>query len=120
MLAYGALFGIIISIPFLLQIIMLKSAAVSGLVMLPMSLAMILGGNVGGILSSKLQKYRLLGITGFSIALTGMIILSIAGININIVYLIISVILLGFGIGITFPIYNISPQAVFPLLFDCH
>ena len=113
-MAYVALFGLILYVPYLMQIVLKKGAAVSGMVMLPMSLSMVLGGVIGGALVSKLQRYRLPGTVNFMVAITGMVILLVFGNQISMFMLIVGILLTGLGIGMNFPVINIAPQAVFP------
>lgn len=112
-MAYVALFGLILYIPYLLQIILHKGATFSGLMMLPMSLSMVCGGMLGGAITTRLQRYRLQGIINFSIAFLGMLILWFGGNNISTPLLIFSVITIGLGIGMNFPVINIAPQSAF-------
>jgi MFS family permease len=113
-MAYVALFGLILYVPYLLQIVMGKGAAFSGMVMLPMSLSMVAGGMAGGMLSGKLQRYRLQGVANLTLAAAGMLILLLAGTSISIATLVTAIILTSLGIGMNFPIINIAPQSVFP------
>jgi EmrB/QacA subfamily drug resistance transporter len=114
-LAYVALFGVILYVPYLMQIILKKGAAFSGLMMLPMSLSMVTGGMLGGFLVSKFQRFRLLSIVNFSVAIMGFVILLVSGQNIPTAILIIALIFIGLGIGMNFPVVNIVPQSVFPV-----
>jgi len=111
---YFALFGIILYVPFLMQVLLKKSAAFSGIMMLPMTLSMVIGGMVGGFLTSKLQKFKILGILGFFLAITGMVAIYMFGTQISSMFLIFSLLLIGLGLGSVFPIINIAPQSVFP------
>jgi MFS family permease len=113
-MAYVALFGLILYVPYLVQVIFKKSAAFSGMVMLPMSISMIAGGIAGGAMISKMQRYRFQGTLNLLIAMAGMTILLIYGIHISIPMLIVGILLAGLGIGMNFPVINIAPQAVFP------
>lgn len=114
-MGYVALFGLILYVPYLLQIVLKKSATISGLTMLPMSLAMVLGGVIGGILISRFLRFRLSGILNFLLAITGLVPLLIFSEAIPMPLLIISVLLVGLGIGMNFPIINLAPQSVFPV-----
>jgi len=114
-MGYVALFGLILYVPYLLQIVLKKSATVSGLTMLPMSLAMVLGGVVGGILISRFLRFRLSGVLNFLLAIAGLVPLLIFSEAIPMPVLIISILLVGLGIGMNFPIINLAPQSVFPV-----
>lgn len=113
-MAYITLFGLILYIPYLMQITLGNTAAVSGMMMIPMSLAIVLGGVIGGATVSKRQNYRQSGMINFLIAISGMSIMLIFGSQIPMPLLVIGVMLTGFGIGLNFPVINIAPQAFFP------
>jgi len=113
-MAYIALFGLIIYVPYLVQIVSGKSASFSGMVMLPMSLSMVAGGMIGGALISRFQRYRFQGTFNFILAMAGMGLILIFGRQIPIPVLIVAILLTGLGIGMNFPVINIAPQAVFP------
>jgi len=113
-MGYVALFGLILYVPFLLQIVLKKGAAFSGMVMLPMSLAMVVGGIAGGFISSRYMRFRFSGMINFSLALIGLIPLLIFRDNIGIGMLIVSLSVSGLGIGMNFPTINMAPQAFFP------
>lgn len=114
-LGYVALFGIILYIPYLLQIVLKKGGALSGMIMLPMSLSMVAGGIIGGFLVSRFQKYRQQSIINFLIAITGFAILLFYGREIPMALIIIALLFCGLGIGMNFPIVNIVPQSVTPV-----
>ncbi len=113
-MAYIALFGMILYIPFLLQVVMKKGAAYSGMIMLPMSLSMVFGGMIGGMLISKFHNYRMSGVVNMLLAMIGMGILLFFGTEISIGTLVIGIIITGLGIGMNFPVVNLAPQAIFP------
>jgi EmrB/QacA subfamily drug resistance transporter len=113
-MAYIAMFGLILYVPFLLQIVQKKGATYSGMVMLPMSISMVAGGMIGGALISRFQQFRKSGSINFLIAITGMSLLLFFSSSITTPMLILCVLLTGLGIGMNFPIINLAPQAVFP------
>lgn len=114
-LTYFALFGIILYVPFLLQIVLKKGAAFTGMILLPMSLSMVAGGSSGGFIITKFQKYRLVGSVGYTLASLGLICIIICGVLIPFTLLAVCLILIGFGIGLNFPVYNLAPQAEIPV-----
>lgn len=114
-MAYVAMFGLILYVPYLLQIVHKKDATYSGLAMLPMSVSMVIGGIVGGALISRFQQFRKAGSIHFLIAMTGMGLLLWFSSSISTPMLMFCVLLTGLGIGLNFPIINLAPQAVFPM-----
>lgn len=113
-MGYIALFGLILYVPFLLQIVQHKGAAYSGMVMLPMSLAIVVGGMSGGFIVSKWMRFRLQAMVNFSISIAGLIPLLVYGESIPVGVLIFGILLTGLGIGLNFPTMNMAPQAFFP------
>jgi EmrB/QacA subfamily drug resistance transporter len=81
--AYGAMFGIILYVPFLMQVVLHKSASFSGFVMIPMSIAMIIGGITGGTVSSKSMMYKPVGITGFLLSAATLALLFVMGYSVS-------------------------------------
>lgn len=113
-MGYVTLFGIILYVPYLLQIVQHKGATYSGMVMLPMSLAIVAGGMSGGFIISKWMRFRLQAIVNFSISIAGLIPLLVYGQNIPMGMLVLGILLTGLGIGLNFPTMNMAPQAFFP------
>lgn len=113
-MGYVTLFGIILYVPYLLQIVQHKGATYSGMVMLPMSLAIVAGGMSGGFIASKWMRFRLQAIVNFSISIAGLIPLLVYGQNIPMGMLVLGILLTGLGIGLNFPTMNMAPQAFFP------
>lgn len=113
-MGYVTLFGIILYVPYLLQIVQHKGATYSGMVMLPMSLAIVAGGMSGGFIASKWMRFRLQAIVNFSISIAGLIPLLVYGQNIPMGMLVLGILLTGLGVGLNFPTMNMAPQAFFP------
>ena len=114
-LASAGLFGAVIFIPLFAQSIMGATATGSGVVTTPMMLGMIVAAIVTGIVSGRLRRYRPIGLVGFASALVGMVLLARMGPSSSYGFLMFSVVLVGLGIGITIPIFNVSVQNAFPL-----
>lgn len=113
-MGYVALFGMILYVPYLLQIVQHKGAAYSGMVMLPMSLSIVAGGMSGGFIVSRWMRFRLTGMVNFSISILGFIPLLLFGETIPTGWLITGIVLTGIGIGLNFPTMNMAPQPFFP------
>lgn len=111
-MGYVALFGLILYVPYLLQVILKKDAAFSGVMMLPMTLSMVVGGMLGGALISRYQHYRRSGIVNLSIAIVGLLLLFVFGQGISMLQMTVGLLLTGIGIGMNFPLVNIAPQSV--------
>ncbi len=111
-MGYVALFGLILYIPYILQIVLKKSVSFSGIMMLPMSLSMVVGGMIGGVIVSRSQRYRQSSIINFSIAIAGFAVLLFFGTDISMPLMVVALLLAGLGIGMNFPVVNIVPQAI--------
>ena len=114
-LASAGLFGAVIFIPLFAQSIMGATATGSGVITTPMMLGMIVAAIVTGIVSGRLRKYRPIGLLGFASAFAGMALLARMGSSHSYGLLIFNVVLVGLGIGMTIPIFNVSAQNAFPL-----
>lgn len=113
-MGYVAMFGLILYIPYLMQILQHRGAAFSGMIMLPMSLSMVIGGMSGGYIASKWMRFRTSGMINFGLGISGLIPLLMLGNSIPVSLLIVSIVFTGLGIGLNFPIVNMAPQAYFP------
>ena len=114
-LIYAGMFGILFFIPLLAQKGLGMNAASSGLLLLPMSLAMMIGGNLGGILVGKTRNFKGISLMGFMLATVGSILLAVMGNQANALQIMAGVFFAGLGIGMVLPVYNMASQAVFPL-----
>ena len=114
-LASAGLFGAVIFIPLFAQAIMGASATGSGVITTPMMLGMIVAAIVTGIVSGRLRRYRPIGLAGFACAFVGMVLLARMGSSTSHGLLMFNVVLVGLGIGMTIPIFNVSVQNAFPL-----
>lgn len=109
------MFGGIILIPLYFQGILGASATNSGNLLIPMMLGMITGSFIcGQLLSRAGGHYRILGIIGIAIMTVGVFLLSRAGIDSTYSSVVISMIITGFGLGITMPLYTIAVQNAAP------
>lgn len=114
-MGYVALFGLILYLPYFLQLKLHRSASFTGMVMMPMCLAMVAGSMASGMLASRWLKLALMGKIAFCLALVGFVPMLIFGESISIPLLIGAVVIVGLGIGINFPVMNMIPQAYFPV-----
>jgi EmrB/QacA subfamily drug resistance transporter len=114
-LGSAGMFGAVIFIPLFAQGVMGVSAMNSGFITTPMMVAMVVGSNISGRLSVRLDKYRSIGVAGFIFSLAGTIMLSSMGADVSRASLIFNVALLGTGMGVVIPIFTIAAQNAFPL-----
>jgi len=108
------MFGAIIYIPVYVQFLLGKTATNSGFIMLPMIIAQITASTIAGQIISRTGKYKKLSIAGLGVAATGMLFLSFMGMAATDGELIRNTILMGIGLGVTFPVFVIAVQNAFP------
>lgn len=107
------MFGAIIYIPLFAQGVVGTSATNSGLILLPMMIGLVTASTVSGQIISKTGKYRSLAIAGMAVAAIGMWLMSGMGADTGQGELARNMVVLGLGLGITFPIFNIVVQSAF-------
>ncbi|MFC2056327.1 MDR family MFS transporter [Chloroflexota bacterium] len=109
------MFGTIIFIPLFFQGVLALSATASGGFITPMMLGMVIGALISGQLLSRAGgHYRLQGIVGLATMALGMVLLSRMTVETSYGTAIMNIVLMGFGLGITFPLYTIAVQNAVP------
>ncbi|MBI4303737.1 MAG: MFS transporter [Chloroflexi bacterium] len=112
------MFGSIVFVPLFFQGVLGLSATASGNFMMPMMLGTVFGSFVSGqALSRAGGHYRIQGMFGLSIMALGMGLLTRMTPETTYTTAIIDVILVGFGLGTTFPLYTIAVQNAVPYKF---
>ena len=110
-----AIFGAAIFLPLYLQSAKGKSATESGMIMMPMMVLMILSSNISGRILTHRYLFKFLASIGLFMAFVGMLCIGLFGAKAGINYIILFSGFAGFGIGLTFPVYNAAPQSLFSL-----
>jgi EmrB/QacA subfamily drug resistance transporter len=108
------MFGAIMFLPTFMQIVLGASASNSGALLTPLMVSMITGSIGTGQLISRTGRYKVFGIVGLSASALGMFLLSRIGVHTSNLTMMLDMILLGFGIGVTMPLFTISLQSQFP------
>jgi EmrB/QacA subfamily drug resistance transporter len=112
--AFG-MFGSIIFIPLFFQGVLGVSATVSGGFLVPMMLGQVTGSFLSGQLLSRAGgRYRLQGAAGLVIMGIGMLLASHMGPTTAYGSAVATIIVIGFGLGITMPLYTIISQNAVP------
>jgi len=106
----AGMFGAAMYIPFFIQGVIGRSATASGLIMMPMTLAMVLASTLGGQYITKTGKYKGLAIIGLAIMSAGMFSLSAMNQDSTSTNVIINNILVGLGLGMSFPVFTLIIQ----------
>jgi EmrB/QacA subfamily drug resistance transporter len=106
----AGMFGSIMYMPFFIQGVMGTSATKSGFVMMPLTLAMVAGSTISGQIITKTGKYKKLALLGLFIMASGMTSMHFMDTETTNMTATLNMILVGAGLGITFPIFTLTVQ----------
>ncbi len=109
------LFGAVIYIPLFIQAIQGDTATSSGNSLTPMMITLVLSSVVSGQILSRIGKYRVLGIIGMALVTLGMFLLFTMNIDTPRLTTVAYMVIMGAGMGITFPLYTLVVQNAFPI-----
>lgn len=104
------MFSVIMYTPFFVQGVLGRSATVSGLVELALTIGLVISSSVSGILISKTGKYKMIAIIGLVTMTVGLFLMSQLSADSTLVHVIINLFVTGVGLGITFPVFNLTVQ----------
>jgi EmrB/QacA subfamily drug resistance transporter len=107
------MFGSIMFLPLFMQVVQGASAASSGTLLIPMMVSMVLGSILCGQIIARTGRYKWLGVAGLAFAATGMALLSRIAIDTPRTLIVLQMVLVGAGMGVTMPLFAISLQAQF-------
>lgn len=107
------MFGAIAFIPLYAQSVVGFSATNSGLVLTPLMLGMVVSSGVAGQLISRTGKYKAAAILGMALSVVGMYLFTKLAIDTSKAELVRNMVILGAGLGVSFPIYTIVIQSAF-------
>ncbi|HTX72760.1 MAG TPA: MDR family MFS transporter [Rectinemataceae bacterium] len=108
------LVGLIIYLPFFLQVVLGVSATGSGAAITPMNLASVLGAAVGGGLFMGLKRHRPITITASLILCGGTFLMATMSGNTRVLLAVLFMALAGLGIGPFFSILTVITQNALP------
>jgi EmrB/QacA subfamily drug resistance transporter len=106
--------GSSIYLPLYVQAVLGLSAAASGFALTPLLFGMILSGSLSGVLASRSGRYRRYLILGLLLALIGYTLGSLMGPTTPVLQVVLSMFLLGFGLGPTNAMFLVAVQAAAP------
>lgn len=109
-----AMFGAIIYLPLFAQIVQGASATNSGIILLPLVFSLAITSILSGQIISRIGKYKFLAIIGAFTTTASLFWLSTLTADSSHAQMIIRMIPLGIGIGITMPLFNLVVQNAFP------
>ena len=110
-----AMFGAIIFIPLFFQGVLGASATSSGSFLTPMMLGVVVGATLSGQTLSRLGgHYRAQGLIGLAIMATGLGLVSQMTADTGYGRAVANIVVMGFGLGTTFPTFTIAVQNAVP------
>jgi EmrB/QacA subfamily drug resistance transporter len=107
-----AMFGALSYIPLFVQGVIGSSATNSGLVTMPMMIAMAISSGITGQIISRLGRYRILGVVGLSIMTAGMLLLAQMDVNATTFIARRNMVVMGIGLGMALPLFMLAVQNV--------
>jgi EmrB/QacA subfamily drug resistance transporter len=107
------MFGAIAFIPLYAQSVVGFSATNSGLVLTPLMLGMVISSGAAGQLISRTGKYKVAAILGMALSVLGMYLFTKLAVDTSKTDLVRDMVILGAGLGVSFPIYTIVIQSAF-------
>ncbi len=107
------MFGAILYIPLFAQIVLGITATNSGTILTPLMFGLIIASVISGQIISKTGKYKYLAVFGMGVATAAIYWISTMSAATTQPELIIRMVVMGIGLGITMPIFNIAVQNAF-------
>ncbi len=107
------MFGSIIYLPLFAQNVLGTSATGAGLTLTPMMLGLVLASTLCGQIVSRTGHYKWLAVGGMVIATLAMYLFSQMSVDTSYWVLVRNMVIMGLGLGVTFPIFNVVVQAAF-------
>ena len=109
------MFGAITYIPLYLQGVLGASATLSGNLQIPQSIAvMITSIIIGQVISRGIGNYKILGVLAMGLPCLGMFLMSRLTPDSSYWYVVMSNVILGFGLGVSIPVFTIAIQNEVP------
>jgi EmrB/QacA subfamily drug resistance transporter len=105
-----AMFGALSYIPLFVQGVIGASATNSGLVTMPMMIAMAISSAITGQIMSRLGHYRLLGVTGLAIMAAGVYFLAQMDVTTTSFEARRNMVIMGIGLGMSLPLFMLAVQ----------
>jgi len=114
-LTSGGMFGSIVFIPLFFQGVLGATATASGNFVTPMMLGVVFGSAISGqVLSRAGGHYRLQGAVGLGVMAIGMWLLSQMNMDTSNGIAVRNMVITGFGLGVTMPLYMLAVQNAVP------
>jgi EmrB/QacA subfamily drug resistance transporter len=111
------MFGTIVFVPLIYQGVLGVTATNSGQLLTPMMLGLIVASTLIGQVMVRVRLYRFLGTAGIAVMLIGMWLLSQVTVTTSRLEVVRDIIIVGAGLGSTFPLYLTAVQSALPRAF---
>lgn len=111
------MFGTIVFVPLIYQGVLGVTATNSGQLLTPMMLGLIVASTLVGQLMVRIRLYRFLGTAGVAVMLAGMWLLSQVTVSTSRLEVVRDIVIVGAGLGTTFPLYLTAVQSALPRNF---
>jgi EmrB/QacA subfamily drug resistance transporter len=111
------MFGTILFVPLLYQGVLAVSASNSGALLTPMFFGLIGFSTLAGQLMTRVKHYRYIGTAGVAIMILGMVLLSRVGVATPAWQVAATIVVIGGGLGLTFPLTLVAVQSALPREF---
>lgn len=110
MLLGMGMFGAIMYVPFYVQGVLGRSATISGLTEMVMTLSMVTLSAITGNLITKTGKYKIFAIIGLTIMASGLFLNSTLAVDSPYTRLLVQLIIIGIGLGMSMPVFQVTVQ----------
>ena len=112
-----AMFGSIVFVPLIYQGVLGVTATNSGQLLTPMMLGLIVASTLTGQVMVRIRYYRFLGTAGIAVMMLGMWLLSQVTVSTPKLEVVRDIVIVGAGLGTTFPLYLTAVQSALPRQF---
>jgi EmrB/QacA subfamily drug resistance transporter len=104
------MFGVIMYTPFFVQGVLGRTATISGLVEMVMTLAMVTCSIIAGRMITKTGKYKVIALVGLSIMAIGLFLNAFLATDSSLLRVILQLVIVGIGMGISMPVFQVTVQ----------
>ena len=106
-----AIFGAAVFLPLFVQGVIGTSATISGSIIAPMTITMLLASIANGQLIARTGRYKPFALGGFLVGTGGLLLLAALGANATYGILVLDMVLLGLGLGFVGPTLTLAAQS---------
>ena len=117
MMTGAGMFGAITIVPLFLQGVKGVAATTSGSLTAPMFIGVVISSAAGGFLITKTGRYRIQAVLGMALVAAGLALLSLVDRNTSELVIVRNMVIVGLGLGTTFPVFTIAVQNALPMQY---